>query len=46
MHRKRPEGRIMGNATFVFTFSLFSDVLKCTCTISEMGNEYSVGAKG
>lgn len=37
MYRKRPEGRIMVNATFVFRFPLFSDVLKGTCTISEMG---------
>lgn len=38
-HRKR-------DAIFVFIFSVFSNVLKCICVISEMGKKCYIGQKG
>ena len=38
-HRKR-------DVIFVFIFSVFSNVLKCTCVISEMEKKCYIGQKG
>lgn len=33
----------MGDAIFVFIFTLFSNVLKCKCTIFQVGNKCYIG---